>query len=994
MTAGGNVMFARNYSQPYAKYANFPGGHHSNNVFDPNAFHSTSFMSESNHQSPNVSDSAPRHKRHCLQPEQDRAEKEIYGPTLKCVQSIFDTCEYTSSTGEANEIISKPSLPPTGDPFSLTQFVPSDMGTFRSSKTVSPTPQSHAPGSHPQHQTAIPQETFKSSQVHSEDPKPFSMLERDNRDVFKSNSSLSSSVVANDGLGSRADFSPTWTSTSGESWEVSEVGNEYTMQHYGDGCTFGSTESEPSSWAFQGIEGSSNRPWIPTIFTGNFSDVNPSPIDFSIRSDFSQALPFNTLRGQSDFNSVLMDINHGYFPPNSWVNSLQGTNRDPELRSQFDFGTGDETRSLQTAHSRSIEEDNIFNEGLSMAENWTPSAMLENPTTERLEVLSRISESAMIEQDLSGMVGELPDIQQFFDYDPPSTAPHPMYKATEQTDTPEEVSPSVSTESLVVRGPNISKDSSNRTVDIEYPSLGLILVEDTPELREYISRSKKNIKRYDISILDENSSETASDFNNTFVDEGFTDASKTRPKPSAQKRGLRRELGRRTGPLSLDKRKHARAMRKEGACLRCRLSRTTCGKGEICESCTKHLPMLPNLICCRAYFKDFSALFLPERIFRPYQSSFLTGQLQANQVATVDDSQFEINVSSGPNYPPISITVQVLRGNKEFFKFKKIMTDSNKDSRFVSFDTRPLGIPEQFSTQKIQHRLLEHIEAIVEGERNYGEVLYDNTSQLTWDVHEALSELYHANPQNKLYKSCMSLYAMQYFMTKSISLQPGFVESALSNQYGPLEFNMLSPNLSMVNDQIKVVMSTLIREAYVEVLDSLDKLLRPKQQKLWAESFFCIQTLCMCAEMVQTNMDLRVVRALRDSSGGEGAAANLREESIDVCRKLDDVAIKNAEIGFHLLYSKSKILKDGSIRDHSFNPIRNGVEVVRKENLGHNTEEFVDRLRTIANNHKHEFSDAASRLSFDGSRDLLEDHLVFRKHNSGRLVSRFLQSLL
>lgn len=194
-------------------------------------------------------------------------------------------------------------------------------------------------------------------------------------------------------------------------------------------------------------------------------------------------------------------------------------------------------------------------------------------------------------------------------------------------------------------------------------------------------------------------------------------------------------------------------------------------------------------------------------------------------------------------------------------------------------------------------------------------------------------------------------------MTKSVTLGPGFSEGALKNKYGPLEFNVLSPNLCVVNDQIKTVMASLIRETYTEVLEELEKCLRPRDRRLWTPTFCCILILCMCAEMVETNTDLRVVHKIRDvSQSPDGLDQNVnkvsREESIEVCRRLDDVAIRGAESGFHILYSKATKLKDGSVRDHGFNPIRDGVDIVKNANLGRNVEVFVRDIRVIVEKHR------------------------------------------
>lgn len=61
----------------------------------------------------------------------------------------------------------------------------------------------------------------------------------------------------------------------------------------------------------------------------------------------------------------------------------------------------------------------------------------------------------------------------------------------------------------------------------------------------------------------------------------------------------------------------------------------------------------------------------------------------------------------------------------------------------VEFYSPPLGITD--FTQDLEGKLGNHIQLISEGERNEGEVLYDNTSRLIWEVHEAVRLYQHAN---------------------------------------------------------------------------------------------------------------------------------------------------------------------------------------------------------------------------------------------------------
>jgi hypothetical protein len=195
---------------------------------------------------------------------------------------------------------------------------------------------------------------------------------------------------------------------------------------------------------------------------------------------------------------------------------------------------------------------------------------------------------------------------------------------------------------------------------------------------------------------------------------------------------------------------------------------------------------------------------------------------------------------------------------------------------------------------------------------------------------------------------------MQFFMTKTIVLLREESEEDLE-YLAPNEFNTQRPNLRMINIQIKHIMLHLLRDTYVEVLEELEKDLRPKDLKLWAPTFCCILILCMCAEMVQITSDYRVICALDDiskSHNGRDKNGNKasRDASIDICRRLDDLPIASAESSFHVIYKTIK-LKEGPIREQGFNPIRDGLDVVRKTKLGPDVEEFVGRILDVVTKH-------------------------------------------
>lgn len=109
----------------------------------------------------------------------------------------------------------------------------------------------------------------------------------------------------------------------------------------------------------------------------------------------------------------------------------------------------------------------------------------------------------------------------------------------------------------------------------------------------------------------------------------------------------------------------------------------------------------------------------------------------------------------------------------------------------------------------------------------------------------------------------------------------------------------------------------------------------------------------MCAEMVQTSTDLRTVNSLNERAkpSTRGLDANSkspsRDESIEACRKIDDLPIASAMNTFHLVYKTCKPSKHGSRKERSFNFVCNGLDAVAKLKLGRDVEEFVDRIRNI-----------------------------------------------
>jgi len=132
------------------------------------------------------------------------------------------------------------------------------------------------------------------------------------------------------------------------------------------------------------------------------------------------------------------------------------------------------------------------------------------------------------------------------------------------------------------------------------------------------------------------------------------------------------------------------------------------------------------------------------------------------KVSRFSNNRFQVYVSSGPKYSPIQITVhEFYTRDQSFLFFKKVVTDDvSKVSTFIEAYSPPLAIVDLGLVRKdLSGKLTDHIQEIIGGERNYGEVSRGNTSQLTWDVYEAVRLYQRANPtvgSRNLFRSSIS----------------------------------------------------------------------------------------------------------------------------------------------------------------------------------------------------------------------------------------------
>jgi hypothetical protein len=110
------------------------------------------------------------------------------------------------------------------------------------------------------------------------------------------------------------------------------------------------------------------------------------------------------------------------------------------------------------------------------------------------------------------------------------------------------------------------------------------------------------------------------------------------------------------------------------------------------------------------------------------------------------NNTIEIEIKSGPTYPPIRLVVhEFLPKDQNFLALPQLVTNEiNNESRIAVSYAPPLGLNEP--TNAVKQKCLEHIKSIIKSERNAGEVEYGETSQISWRVLEAVSQYQRPSP--------------------------------------------------------------------------------------------------------------------------------------------------------------------------------------------------------------------------------------------------------
>jgi hypothetical protein len=184
---------------------------------------------------------------------------------------------------------------------------------------------------------------------------------------------------------------------------------------------------------------------------------------------------------------------------------------------------------------------------------------------------------------------------------------------------------------------------------------------------------------------------------------------------------------------------------------------------------------------------------------------------------------------------------------------------------------------------------------------------------------------------------------MHYFMTTSIIYTSSCAERLPRCLRAPNFRNWGTSHISgILNKQIKSTMSTLLHESTRELLEKLEKALKEKSRKAWADCFSTICILFLCAEEVQIATQGFIMHNIVNDSGGPTSS----NDGVETCRSLDDYPFTHLMELFHGVYHSRK-KPNPSRPGHVFNPLRDGVETYSSDGLDQSSVDLINGVRLL-----------------------------------------------
>ena len=164
-------------------------------------------------------------------------------------------------------------------------------------------------------------------------------------------------------------------------------------------------------------------------------------------------------------------------------------------------------------------------------------------------------------------------------------------------------------------------------------------------------------------------------------------------------------------------------------------------------------------------------------------------------------------------------------------------------------------------------------------------------------------------------KKALSIYAMQYVMTRHLCLTEDTILALQPTGLVPQNSPWVTPRV--LARQIKSLVDELCMREMQQLFELFTKALKPKYRKEWAPSLAAFLVLCLFMEAVETTTDNFVILQNKVNMRNNYKPAFRRSFALEMCTEVENMPFKQFAYQFHNIYQTHS--KDANTKP--FNPL-------------------------------------------------------------------------
>ncbi|KAK7737769.1 hypothetical protein SLS53_006389 [Cytospora paraplurivora] len=382
----------------------------------------------------------------------------------------------------------------------------------------------------------------------------------------------------------------------------------------------------------------------------------------------------------------------------------------------------------------------------------------------------------------------------------------------------------------------------------------------------------------------------------------------------------------RKGALSEDTRASAQAVRDKGACISCHRRKVKCDEQRPCRNCEKDGNRLPQTVCCRV--DDFVCVLLPrsihEHLEKGQMNKFVSDNVESFTLNGIEQ-HCTVTLSLGP------ILASTLVVKASFFTTRpstsdvlqhcsQVLSKTNAGNvEFEMMNAAPIGLDMDIATWKSLRKAVgDYVDSIVQ-EPEYAFQLTDwvRKTSLPREMLQIMHQ-YCQQSNSPIVKEALSIYTMQYIITRHLTLTPQSIDALLP--INPVRAKGPYMTTRLLTRQIKAVTDELIRAKVTALLKEFSRRLKKAPaggREEWAPCFASFTVLCMIMESMEVAADVLAL-AEQESEIRESRPAKFkRVHALEINKSIENMPFRQIAFQFHEAYRT--ISKDASAK--SFNPL-------------------------------------------------------------------------